>query len=180
MPGRRQNGIGLDFNPTCFSHPKAADGFTLSHADKNIRQFWIEHCLRCREIGAAIGKALGKTCVTNVWIPDGMKDTPADRNAPRARLAESLDAIFKKPISPKLNLDAVEPKLFGIGSESYVVGSHEFYLGYAVSRKKLLTLDAGHYHPTESIADKISSVLQFCRRFCCMSAAACVGTATTW
>ena len=157
----KKNGLGLDFNPTCFSHPKAADGFTLSHADKGIRKFWIEHCLRSREIGAAMGQALGKTCVTNVWIPDGLKDTPADRNSPRARLAESLDAVFKKPISPKLNLDAVEPKLFGIGSESYVVGSHEFYLGYAISRKKLLTLDAGHYHPTEGIADKISSVMQY-------------------
>ena len=109
-----------------------------------------------------------------------MKDTPADRNAPRARLAESLDAIFKKPISPKLNLDAVEPKLFGIGSESYVVGSHEFYLGYAVSRKKLLTLDAGHYHPTEGIADKISACCSSCRKFCCTSAAGSAGTATTW
>jgi L-rhamnose isomerase len=157
----KKNGLGLDFNPTCFSHPKAADGFTLSHTDKNIRNFWIKHCIRSREIGATMGKALGKTCVTNAWIPDGMKDTPADRNAPRARLVESLDAIFKKPISPKLNLDAVEPKLFGIGSESFVVGSHEFYLGYTVSRKKLLTLDAGHYHPTESIADKISSVMQY-------------------
>ena len=157
----KKNGLGLDFNPTCFSHPKAADGFTLSHRDKGIRQFWIEHCVRSREIGAAMGKALGKTCVTNVWIPDGMKDTPADRRAPRARLAESLDAVFKKTIAPKLNLDAVEPKLFGIGSESYVVGSHEFYLGYTVSRNKLLTLDAGHYHPTEGIADKITSVLQF-------------------
>ncbi len=157
----KHNGIGMDFNPTCFSHPKAADGFTLSHADKNIRRFWIEHCLRCREIGAAIGKALGKACITNVWIPDGMKDTPADRNAPRERLVESLDAIFKQPLSPELNLDAVEPKLFGIGSESYVVGSHEFYLGYAVSRRKLLTLDSGHYHPTEGIADKISSVMQY-------------------
>ena len=157
----KKNGLGLDFNPTCFSHPKSADGFTLSHADKSIRKFWIEHCIRSREIGAAMGKALGKTCVTNVWIPDGMKDTPADRNGPRARLAESLDAIFKKAISPKLNLDAVEPKLFGIGSESFVVGSHEFYLGYAVSRKKLLCLDAGHYHPTEGIADKISSVMQY-------------------
>ena len=157
----KQNGLGLDFNPTCFSHPKSADGFTLSHADKGIRQFWIEHCRRSREIGAAMGRALGKTCVTNVWIPDGMKDTPADRVAPRARLAESLDAVFQKAISPKFNLDAVEPKLFGIGSESYVVGSHEFYLGYTVSRKKMLTLDAGHYHPTEGIADKISSVLQF-------------------
>jgi L-rhamnose isomerase len=157
----KKNGLGLDFNPTCFSHPKAAGGFTLSHPDKGIRRFWIEHCIRSREIGAAMGKALGKTCVTNVWIPDGMKDAPADRAAPRARLAESLDAVFKKAISPKLNLDAVEPKLFGIGSESFVVGSHEFYLGYTVSRKKLLTLDSGHYHPTEGIADKISSVLQF-------------------
>jgi L-rhamnose isomerase len=157
----KKNGVGLDFNPTCFSHPKAADGFTLSHADKGIREFWVDHCIRSREIGAAMGQALGKTCVTNVWIPDGMKDTPADRRAPRARLTESLDAIFKKPISPGLNLDAVESKLFGIGSESYVVGSHEFYFGYAISRKKLLTLDSGHYHPTEGIADKISSVLQF-------------------
>ena len=159
----KRNGLGLDFNPTCFSHPKAAAGFTLSHRDKGIRQFWIEHCMRSREIGAAMGKALGKACVTNVWVPDGMKDTPADRSGPRARLAESLDAVFKTPISPKLNLDSVEPKLFGIGSESYVAGSHEFYLGYAVSRNKLLCLDAGHYHPTESIADKISSVLQFMR-----------------
>ena len=157
----KKNGLGLDFNPTCFSHPKSADGFTLSHGDKSVRKFWIEHCIRSREIGAAMGQALGKTCVTNVWIPDGMKDTPADRVAPRERLAESLDAVFKKAISPKLNLDAVEPKLFGIGSESFVVGSHEFYMGYAVNRKKLLTLDAGHYHPTEGIADKISSVLQF-------------------
>jgi L-rhamnose isomerase len=157
----KKNGLGLDFNPTCFSHPKSAEGFTLSHADRGVRKFWIEHCIRSREIGAAFGIALGQACVTNVWVPDGMKDTPADRVGPRARLAESLDAIFKKPISPKLNLDAVEPKLFGIGSESYVVGSHEFCLGYAVTRQKLLTLDAGHYHPTESIADKISSVLQF-------------------
>jgi L-rhamnose isomerase len=157
----KKNGLGLDFNPTCFNHPKAADGFTLSHADKGIREFWIDHCIRSREIGAAMGKALGQTCVTNVWIPDGMKDTPADRVGPRARLVESLDAVFKKAISPKLNLDAVEPKLFGIGSESFVTGSHEFYLGYAISRKKLLTLDAGHYHPTEGIADKISSVMQY-------------------
>jgi L-rhamnose isomerase len=157
----KQNGLGLDFNPTCFSHPKAADGFTLAHPDQGIRKFWIEHCVRSREIGAAIGRALGKTCITNVWVPDGMKDTPADRRAPRARLAESLDAVFKKPLPPKFNLDSVEPKLFGIGSESYVAGSHEFYIGYALTRKKLLTLDAGHYHPTEGIADKLSSVLQF-------------------
>ena len=157
----RSRRVGLDFNPTYFSHLKAADGFTLSHRDKGIRQFWVEHGRRCREIGMAMGKALGTPCLTNVWIPDGYKDTPADRRAPRERLAESLDAIFKKPISPRLNLDAVEPKLFGIGCESYVVGSHDFYLGYAITRKKLLTLDAGHYHPTESIADKISSVLEF-------------------
>lgn len=157
----KRNGLGLDFNPTYFAHPKAADGFTLAHPNKGVRKFWIEHGIRCREIGAAIGKALGKPCVTNVWIPDGYKDTPADRKTPRERLAASLDAIFKKPISAKHNLDAVEPKLFGIGSESYVVGSHEFYLGYAISRKKLLCLDAGHFHPTEGISDKISSVLQF-------------------
>jgi L-rhamnose isomerase len=157
----KKNKLGLDFNPTFFSHPKAEDGFTLSHRDKGIRAFWIEHGIACRKIGAALGKALGQTCITNVWIPDGYKDTPADRKGPRERLAASLDAMFKESILAKYNLDSVEPKLFGIGSESYVVGSHEFYLGYAISRKKLLTLDAGHYHPTESISDKISSVLQF-------------------
>jgi L-rhamnose isomerase len=154
-------GIGLDFNPTFFSHPKAADGFTLAHQDRGIRNYWIEHGIACREIGAAMGKRLGTPCITNVWIPDGFKDTPADRKGPRERLERSLDAIFKKVIDSKYNLDSVEPKLFGLGSESYVVGSHEFYLLYALSRKKLLTLDSGHYHPTESIADKISSVLQF-------------------
>jgi L-rhamnose isomerase len=157
----KKNKLGMDFNPTFFAHPKAADGFTLAHPDKSIRAFWVEHGIRCREIGAAIGKALGTPCVTNVWIPDGYKDTPADRRAPRERLAAALDALFKQPISPKLNLDAVEPKLFGLGSESYVVGSHEFYLGYAISRAKLLCLDAGHYHPTEGISDKISSVLEY-------------------
>lgn len=153
--------IGLDFNQTYFAHPKAADGLTLAHPDKSIRKFWIEHGIRCREIAGEMGKALGQTTLTNIWIPDGMKDTPADRQGPRERLADSLDAIFKKKIDKKYNVDSVEPKLFGIGSESYVVGSHEFYLGYAVSRGTLLTLDAGHYHPTEGIADKISSVLLF-------------------
>jgi L-rhamnose isomerase len=153
--------LGLDFNPTYFAHPKASSGFTLAHPDKGIRRFWIEHGIRCREIGASFGRRRHTPCVTNVWIPDGFKDTPADRRAPRERLAESLDAIFEKRITPTLNLDAVEPKLFGIGSESYVVGSHEFYLGYATTRQKLLCLDAGHYHPTESIADKISSVLLY-------------------
>jgi L-rhamnose isomerase len=157
----KEQELGLDFNPTFFAHPKAADGFTLSHRDKAIRQFWIEHGIACRKIGAAMGKALDQPCITNVWIPDGYKDVPADREGPRERLTGALDAIFKAPLPPRHNLDSVEPKLFGIGSESYVVGSHEFYLGYAITRKKLITLDAGHYHPTESIADKISSVLQF-------------------
>jgi L-rhamnose isomerase len=151
--------IGMDFNPTFFAHLKAADGFTLAHRDEGIRKFWIQHGIACRQIGAAMGKALGTPCVTNVWIPDGYKDTPADRKAPRQRLANSLDAIFQTALDPSHNLDAVEGKLFGIGSESYVVGSHEFYLGYAISRKKLVCLDAGHYHPTESVADKISAVL---------------------
>jgi len=154
-------GLGLDFNPTCFSHPNSASGFTLSHQDQRIRQFWIEHCQACRKIGAAMGKALGSPAVTNVWIPDGMKDTPADRRGPRERLEESLDAVFQEKLNPKHNLDAVEGKLFGIGAESYTVGMHEFYLGYAVKHQKLLCLDAGHYHPTENMADKISSVLCF-------------------
>ena len=154
-------GIGLDFNPTCFSHPKAAGGFTLSHPDKSIRRFWIEHCQRSREIGAVMGRALGSPAVTNIWIPDGMKDSPADRRGPRERLNESLDEIFRKQLNPQHNLDAVEGKLFGIGAESYTVGMHEFYLGYAVKRQKLLCLDTGHYHPTENVADKISSVLCF-------------------
>lgn len=153
--------VPLDFNQTCFAHPKSADGFTLSHRDADIRKFWIEHSIRCREIGAAMGQAQGKACLVNLWIPDGMKDTPADRKGPRERLAASLDVVFKRKFDRKQLVDSVEPKLFGIGSESYVVGSHEFYLGYAVSRKVLLTLDAGHYHPTEGIADKISSVLLY-------------------
>lgn len=155
----KEQKIGLDFNPTCFSHPMAADGFTLASRDKGVRQFWIRHCIASREIGAAIGKALKNPCVTNVWIPDGYKDTPADRLAPRLLLEKSLDTIFADTISPKFNLDAVEGKLFGIGSESYTVGSHEFYLGYALQNKKLLCLDAGHYYPTETITDKITSVL---------------------
>jgi L-rhamnose isomerase len=154
-------GIGMDFNQTFFAHPKAAEGLTLAHPDKAIRKFWIEHGIRCREIAAAIGKALSQSCLTNLWIPDGMKDTPADRKAPRERLVESLDAVFKKKFDRKWCVDSVEGKLFGIGSESYVVGSHEFYLGYAVSRQILLTLDAGHFHPTEGISDKISSVLLY-------------------
>ncbi|HEY2762239.1 MAG TPA: L-rhamnose isomerase [Pirellulales bacterium] len=160
----RSQKIGVDFNPTFFAHPKAADGFTLAHTDAAIRRFWIDHGIACRRIGAEFGKALNSACVTNVWIPDGYKDTPVDRVAPRRRLTQSLDAIFAEPLNPAHNLDAVEGKLFGIGSESYTVGSHEYYLGYAISRKKLVCLDAGHYHPTESLTDKISSVLQWLDR----------------
>ncbi|HIO22539.1 MAG TPA: L-rhamnose isomerase [Nitrospirales bacterium] len=153
--------LGMDFNPTFFAHQKAADGFTLAHPDAGIRQYWIQHGIACRKIGAVIGQSLGTPCITNVWIPDGMKDTPVDRKGPREVLAASLDEIFAENISAQHNLDAVECKLFGLGSESYVVGSHEFYLGYAISRQKVLCLDAGHFHPTEIISDKISAVLQF-------------------
>jgi len=155
----RSHGLGLDFNPTFFSHPKAESGFTLASRDEGIRRFWVEHGKACRKIGESFGKALGSPCVTNVWIPDGYKDIPVDRKTPREILRRSLDEIFAEPIDPRLNLDAVESKLFGIGSESYVVGSHEFYLGYAIENHKLLCLDSGHFHPTEGIADKISAVL---------------------
>ncbi len=152
---------GMDFNPTFFSHPKADDGFTLSHPDQGIRQFWIEHGKACRTIGAAMGTAFGTPTVTNVWIPDGFKDVPIDRVGPRQRLAESLDAIFAETLDPTVHLDAVESKLFGIGAESFTVGSHEFYMGYSVSRQILMCLDSGHYHPTEMISEKISAVMMF-------------------
>lgn len=155
---KRQN-IGLDFNPSFFSHDNADEGFTLSSSDSGIRNFWIDHATACRSIGQAMGQALGSPCVTNVWVPDGYKDSPADRTAPRVRLAESLDTIFSTQMDETHIVDSVECKLFGIGSESYVVGSHEFYFGYAMSRNKMLCLDAGHFHPTEVISDKISSVL---------------------
>jgi L-rhamnose isomerase len=157
----RANRHGLDFNPSCFSHPKAASGFTLASYNEHIRQFWIDHCIASRRIGAYFGQQLGLPCVTNVWIPDGLKDTPVDRKTPRLLLKDSLDRIFAEKIDPRYNLDAIEGKLFGLGSESYVVGSHEFYLAYAIANHKLLTLDSGHFHPTETIADKISAVLSF-------------------
>lgn len=157
----KSKGMGLDFNPSFFAHPLADDGFTLSHRDEGIRSFWVRHGIACRNISAAMGKALGTPCVNNVWIPDGMKDVPVDRKTPRDLLRKSLDEIFAEPISTDYNLDAVEPKLFGIGSESYVVGSHEFYMGYAVQNQKLLCLDAGHFHPTETIADKLTAVMEF-------------------
>lgn len=157
----KANHHGLDFNPTLFSHPMAASGFTLASYDPGVRRFWIDHCIACREIGASFGQALGTPCITNIWIPDGYKDIPVDRKTPRQILKESLDEILAKPVDPQHNLDAVESKLFGLGAESYTVGSHEFYLGYAVSKGVLLCLDAGHFHPTETIADKLSAALLF-------------------
>ena len=157
----KASGLGMDFNGTFFAHPKADSGFTLSSADEGIRRFWVEHGIICRRIGAVMGKKLGSPCVTNMWIPDGYKDIPADRKAPRERLKKSLDEVFAEKIDRQYLLDAVESKLFGIGSESYVVGSHEFYMGYAIENKTLLCLDTGHFHPTETVADKISSVLTF-------------------
>ena len=155
------NNHGLDFNPSLFAHPKAESGFTLSSYDVGIRRFWIDHCIASREIGAYFGEALGTPCITNIWIPDGFKDTPVDRLTPRKYLKDALDEILQKPINLQFNKDAVEGKLFGIGAESYTTGSHEFYLGYAVSKDILICLDSGHYHPTETIADKLSSVLFF-------------------
>lgn len=157
----KEHNLGLDFNPTCFSHPMASSGFTLSSADDKVRNFWIEHCKRSRKIGEYFGKELGIPCVTNIWIPDGMKDIPYDRLSPRKRLEDSLDQILEEKIDPKYNIDSVESKVFGIGVESYTVGSNEFYLGYATKNQTALTLDSGHFHPTEYISDKISSVLLY-------------------
>ena len=157
----KEQKLGLDFNGTYFSHPKAEDGFTLSHRDKAIRDFWIEHGKRSREIAAAMGEALGTPSILNTWIPDGAKDLPVDRMGYRERLRDALDAMLEKKYSRDEMRDAVETKLFGIGSESYVVGSHEFYMAYAQSRNTMICLDMGHFHPTESVADKLSSVYLF-------------------
>ncbi len=157
----KAQGVGLDFNPTLFSHPKSADGLTLSHPDPGIRAFWIEHCKRSRKISEHFGRALSQTSVMNLWIADGFKDVPADRLTPRIRLNDALDEIFAEKIDPSCHIDAVESKLFGIGVESYTVGSHEFYMGYAVKNGLALCLDAGHFHPTEVISAKISAVSMF-------------------
>ena len=157
----KEKKLGLDFNPTFFSHPKSDDGFTLSHRDDEIRNFWIEHAKVCRKIGEYMGKELSDACVTNIWIPDGYKDRPVDRYSPRQRLREALDEIMSVEIDKDYNRDAVESKLFGIGSESYVVGSHDFYTAYAASRDVLLCMDSGHYHPEEHISDKITAVIDF-------------------
>ena len=157
----KEHDLALDFNPTCFSHPKAASGFTLSSRDDAVRAYWIRHVQACRQIAAEFGRSLGKRSLMNIWIPDGFKDIPADRMTARRLLKESLDEILSMPMDPALMRDAVESKLFGIGLESCTVGSHEFYLGYAVKNNVMLTLDSGHFHPTEAISDKISSVLLY-------------------
>ncbi|HOV70643.1 MAG TPA: L-rhamnose isomerase [Dysgonamonadaceae bacterium] len=153
--------IKLDFNSTFFSHPKADSGYTLADFDPEIRNFWKEHLRRCRKIAAEIGRQQGDPCIHNIWIPDGEKDKTVSRFAHRQLLKESLDEVLSEKISTDYLKDTVECKLFGIGSESYVVGSHEFYMGYAVKNDMMLTLDAGHFHPTEVISDKISSMLLF-------------------
>ncbi|NNE89693.1 MAG: L-rhamnose isomerase [Silicimonas sp.] len=154
----KEQGIGMDFNPTFFAHEKADDNLTLSHPDKGIRDFWIEHGRRTREIASLMGAALGSPAVNNIWVPDGYKDTPVDRMSARGRLERSLDTMLADAYGAETMLDAVESKLFGIGVEACTVGSHEFYLGYAIRNGTLLCLDMGHFHPTENIADKLSAV----------------------
>ncbi len=157
----KNNGLGLDFNPTLFSSPMVEHGFTLSSADERVRSFWVRHCKAARKVGEYFGQQTGMACVTNIWIPDGYKDEPYDRLGPRQRLKKSLDEIFEEKIDKRFNIDSVESKLFGIGLESYTTGNSEFYLAYAAKNGIALTLDAGHFHPTEYISDKISSVLLF-------------------
>lgn len=157
----KEKGLGLDFNPTCFAHPMADTGFTISSADPAIRAFWIQHCKASRKIAEHMGKELNERCVTNFWFPDGYKDIPVDRVGPRMRMKTALDEVFSLPIDSNYNLDSVESKLFGIGKESYTVGSNEFCMGYASQNHVALTLDAGHFHPTEVISDKIPSVLLY-------------------
>ena len=160
----KANRLGLDFNPSCFSHPLSADGFTLAHANDEIRQFWIDHVKASRRVSAYFGEQLGTPSVMNIWIPDGMKDITVDRLAPRQRLLAALDEAISEKLDPAHHIDAVESKLFGIGAESYTVGSNEFYMGYATSRQTALCLDAGHFHPTEVISDKISAAMLYVPR----------------
>ena len=158
----RERQMGLDFNPTYFSHKNSEDGFTLSSGDPSIREFWIEHGKRCRRIGEYFGKETGTLCITNHLIPDGYKDIAVDKLSPRQRLRESLDAVFEEKLDDTCCKDSLESKLFGLGSESYVTGSHEFYTNYCTETKNaMLCMDAGHFHPTESVAAKISSYIVF-------------------
>lgn len=156
-----EQGVGLDFNPTFFSHPMMKDGMTLAHPDQEVRDYWIEHGKRSRKIAEYLGKETGQTCINNFWMPDGMKDNPIDRYNPRKRMMESLDEIFAEDLNEEYTQEAVESKLFGIGAEAYTVGSHEFYMGYGLTRDKLICLDAGHFHPTEVISNKLTSLALF-------------------
>ncbi|MGH1830534.1 L-rhamnose isomerase [Enterococcus gilvus] len=156
-----EQGIGLDFNPTFFSHPMMKDGMTLAHPDQDVRDFWIEHGKRSRKIAEYLGKETGQTCINNFWMPDGMKDNPIDRYNPRKRMMESLDEIFAEDLNEDYTQESVESKLFGLGAEAYTVGSHEFYMGYGLTRDKLICLDAGHFHPTEVISNKLTSLALF-------------------
>ena len=153
--------IGLDYNPTCFSHPMADSGMTISSADKTVRDFWIAHCKTSRDVSEAFGRKTGTPSLTNFWFPDGSKDIPIDREGPRARMTSALDEVFAEKKDRSLHVDALESKVFGIGAESYTVASNEYALAYAATRDIAYTLDAGHFHPTEVISDKISSVLLF-------------------
>lgn len=157
----KEKNYKLDFNCTCFSHDKSSDGLTLSHPDAEIRNFWIEHVIRCRKIAEEMGRQLGSKCMHNIWIPDGSKDVTVNRYAYRKNLKESLDKVFEYKTNDNYMLDCIESKLFGIGAESYTVGSHEFYMGYGIQNNVIVTLDGGHFHPTEIISDKISSLLLF-------------------
>jgi len=154
-------GVKLDFNSTLYSHPRSNDGFTLSSLDENTRKFWVEHVKRCREISAFMGRETGSRCVHNIWIPDGTKDQTVNRYLYRETLRKSLDEIFETEYKEEEMTDSVESKVFGIGSETFVVGSHEFYMGYGLTRDKMICIDMGHYHPTELVADKVSSMLLF-------------------
>lgn len=157
----KKNELGIDFNPTLFSHPKADSGFTLSSPDSDIREFWIEHVKRSRRISEYFGKETGQISINNIWLPDGFKDNPVDRVSPRVRLKESLDAALAEDINPEYSQDAVEGKVFGVGVESYTTGSHEFYLSYALTNQILWTIDSGHFHPSEDPADKLAAVAPF-------------------
>lgn len=157
----KEQGIGLDFNPTFFSHPMFKDNYTLASPNREVRKFWVEHGKRSRRIAECFGRELGQTCINNFWIPDGSKDNPIDRLGPRKRLMEALDEIFEEKLNENYTQEAVESKLFGLGTEAYTVGSHEFYMGYGITRDKLICLDAGHFHPTEMISNKLSSLSLF-------------------
>ncbi len=157
----KKRGVGIDFNPTCFGHPMAASGFTLGSKDEAVRAFWVRHVKVCREIAAAMGKELGTPCVMNIWVPDGMKDIPADRLGYRRQLKKSLDEILEVKYDRQYLIDALESKLFGIGVESYTVGSHEFVMGYGLKNNVTICYDMGHFHLTENMADKLSATLLY-------------------